>query len=271
MTNPTVSSRRVSVKLLSLAAASVSALLFFTACETSSSSASPDRTQTTQVGTYSPPPRGIEAPRVGVPAFEVDNRRGATESMNTVAADILTTLAANTGRFRVIERAQLTQLTREQGLEGIVQWDEVTEMGQVRGVDYLILGKVTNFRLQATDSRGGVGIGQTRLPFGGAIGAFDLSNRNARITAEVGVDLRLVNPATGEVLAANFSEFNRTDSVSGFGVQILGVRAESDANLEVSEDDQGRILRLALDDALRKMLPAVDNALRIHHSVAPGA
>lgn len=268
MTNPSTCLKLIKASILSLSALAVG--LFLTACETSSTSVQRDTQATTQVGQYSPPPAGIQPPRVGVPPFEVDRRQGATENMNEVAADILTTLATNTGRFRVIERAQLTQLTREQGLEGIVQWDEVAEMGQVRGVDYLILGKVTNFRVQASASRGGVGIGQTRLPFGGALGAFDFRNRSSRINVEVGVDLRVVDPETGEVLAANFSEFDREDSIRGFGVEILGVRAEADANLEVSEDDQGRILRLALDDALRKMLPAVDNALRAR-AASPGA
>lgn len=227
-----------------------------------SSSARADASMTTQVGQYSPPPAGLERARLGVPSLEIDRRAGAVEGMNETAADILTGLALNSQRFRVIERTQLNQLIEEQRLEGVVRHDEVTAMGQVRGVDYLMLGKITNFRVMQSSGSGGFGIGQTRLPFGGAIGAFDYSNRSSQIDVEVGVDLRLVNPETGEVKVANFSEYERSDSIRSFGVQILGVSAGSEADLQLSDDDQGRVLRLALDDALRKMLPQIDMVLQ---------
>ena len=233
-----------------------------TGCETSpTSSAAADQDMTQHVGRYDAPPAGFERVRLGVPPFEVDTRRGAQEDMNTIAADILAGLATNAQRFRVIERTQLEQLTREQGLEGIVKWDELTEMGQVQGVDYLILGRVTNFRVMPSESRGGFGLGTIRLPGGGGTGGFDFRNRSAQIDVECGVDLRLVDPESGEVIAANFSEYERTDSIRSFGISVLGVDADSEADLEISESDQGRILRLALDDALRKMLPDIDREL----------
>ena len=79
---------------------------------------------------------------------------------------------------------------------------------------------------------------------------------------ECGVDLRLVDPSTGSILDASFSEYTRTDKASSFGVQVLGVGAKADAEIEMSEDDRGLILRLAFDDALRKMLPSLDRKLR---------
>ncbi|MCC5790184.1 MAG: hypothetical protein JJT75_11150 [Opitutales bacterium] len=231
-------------------------------CETTpKSSASADQDMTQHVGRYDPPPAGFERVRLGVPPFEVDTRRGAQEEMNVIAADILASLTTNARRFRVIERTQLEQLTREQGLEGIVKWDELAEMGQVQGVDYLLLGRVTNFRVMPSESRGGLGVGTIRLPGGGGTGGFDFRNRSSRIDVECGVDLRLVDPESGEVIAANFSEYERSDSISSFGISILGVDADSEADLEISESDQGRILRLALDDALRKMLPDIDYEL----------
>ena len=236
--------------------------LFLIACEgTRSSTAGADNQMTTHVGRYSPPPPGLVPVRAGVPAFEIDRRSGAAESMNEVAADILTTLATNTGRFRMIERAQLRQLTDEQGLEGVVRYDEVAEMGQVRGVDYLILGKVTNLRVQASKDKGGFGLGTVRFPGGGGFGGFDIDSSKSQIDVECGVDLRLVDTETGEIVAADFSEYNRTDSVANFGVSVLGVSGGSNTELQVDEDDQGRILRLALDEALRKMLPRIDQVI----------
>jgi len=237
--------------------------IFLAGCEgTRTSSAAADRQMTTQVGRYSPPPAGLVPVRLGVPAFEVEPRSGAAEDMSTVAADILTTLATNSGRFRVIERAQLRQLTREQGLGDVVRVDEVAEMGEVRGVDYLILGRITNLRVQKSKDSGGFGLGTVRFPGGGGFGGFDLNKSSSQIDVECGVDIRMVDPVTGEVVAADFSEYNRTDSISNMGVSVLGVSAGSDTQLDISEDDQGRILRLALDEAMRKMLPNIDAAIQ---------
>lgn len=246
----------------------LAAFIFTTGCEgTRTSSAAADRQMTTQVGQYSPPPAGLVPVRVGVPAFEVEPRSGAAEDMSTVAADILTTLATNSGRFRVIERAQLRQLTREQGLGDVVREDEVTEMGQVRGVDYLILGRITNLRVQKSKDTGGFGLGTVRFPGGGGFGGFDLNNTRSQIDVECGVDIRMVDPETGEVVAAEFSEYNRTDSIANMGVSVLGVSAGSDTDLDISEDDQGRILRLALDEAMRKMMPRIDTAIQQREQV----
>lgn len=216
---------------------------------------------TGHVGEYTAPPRGIQRLRVGVPPFEKDFRSGAVEEMTFVAADQATTLLSNTGRFVVIERSQINQLIREQKLRGVVKTKEAAQSKNLRGVDYLLIGRVTSFRVQASQSSRNFGIGRTLIPFGGAFGAFDFKNRNSRIDVECGIDLRLVDPSTGEIVAAQFSEYNRTDTISSFNIQVLGVTAGDKPNLQLREGDQGRILRLAIDAALYKMLPQIDSYL----------
>lgn len=240
------------------------AALFSWGCATTGESAEAD-SLTAHVGMYPPPPPSLQMVRVGVPPFQ-DVRKGqkaraSMQNLGAIAADQLTTLAVNTGRFDVIERAQLEQLLKEQGLEGIVDPREMARAGKVRGVDYLILGKVTNFRVQAAKSRTGLGIAQLGLGKLGGVGAFDLKKSNSRITVECGVDLRLVDPSTGSTLAAQFGEYKKTNTLSAFGIQILGINATADGQLRVDEDNQGKILRLALDHALRRMLPMIDRRL----------
>ena len=46
------------------------------------------------------------------------------------------------------------------------------------------------------------------------------------------------------------------------GLTNLGANADANASIELSEDDKGKILRLALDDAMRKCLPKIDSFLR---------
>src|SRR5690242_13344877 len=169
----------------------------------------------------------------------------------------MTTLLDQTGRFTMIERAQLTQLTNEQNLEGIVKPGELARPGQVRGVDYLLLGRVTNLRVKNESHDNSFGLAQVGTLLGGA----DVKHKDVSINTECGVDIRLVDPTTGQLMMSNFSEFNRTDSASSMGVDILGASANADASLNISEDDKGKILRLALDDAVKKSLPKIDKFL----------
>jgi hypothetical protein len=100
---------------------------------------------------------------------------------------------------------------------------------------------------------------------------FDWKNKDSKITSECGVDLRLVNPSDGIVLAAQQSEFKRTDTIGSVGISVLGADSTADANLQISEDDKGKILRLALDDTIRKMLPKIDQALAARARAGAGS
>jgi curli biogenesis system outer membrane secretion channel CsgG len=242
-----------------LGLAVVAAAGFGGGCASSKESAGRD-TLTENVGRYDAPPSGVVKPRVGVPPFNVKTGAGFSggSDLNDLAADQMTTLLDASERFSVIERAQLTKLLDEQNLEGIVVPGEMAKPANVRGVDYLLLGKVTNLRVKKEDKSRGFGLAQV----GGLIGGADVKKKDVVITTEAGVDIRLVDPTTGEVLLSNFSEYKKTDEAGAFGLDILGASAEADANIQIDEDDKGKILRLALDDALRKSLPKLDKFLK---------
>src|SRR5438309_2030394 len=119
-------------------------------------------TMTADVGRYSSPPAGVNKPRVGVPPFKVTTAGGfggGGADLNDLAADQMNTLLYKTGRFDVIERTQLQKLLDEQNMEGIVKPGELARPGQVRGVDYLLLGRVTNLRVKRDDTRKGANLG----------------------------------------------------------------------------------------------------------------
>jgi curli biogenesis system outer membrane secretion channel CsgG len=234
----------------------------FLGCTNSKETAQAD-TLTAHVGQYPPAPSGVNKPRVGVPPFSVKAAGGfggGKADMNDIAADQMTTLLDQSDRFQVIERAQLQKLLDEQNLEGIVKPGELAKTGQVRGVDYLLIGKITNLRVKNETKESGLGLAKV----GGLInaGGFDYKKKDIAITTEAGVDIRLVDPTTGAILTSNFSEYKKTDSANAIGVDILGASANSDANIQISEDDKGKILRLALDDSLRKSLPKIDKFLK---------
>lgn len=268
-------------KKLLLSLSSLLALIL-TGCVSTGETAQRDRV-TENVGNFSPPPSGVERPQVGVPPFDTSDKdifgySVSGNELSQIAADQMTTMLFKTRRFRVIERSQFNQILREQNLEGVVQQDELAQMGKVRGLDYLVLGKITNFRLKREDTSENYGVGGriSRDLLDGISGGF---RKNAtRITTEVGVDIRLVDPETGEVKIAEFSEYERTDTAESMGIRVAGIGAGGNADVQVGEDDAGQVLRLAFADALEKAMPQIDQVLREEHrsgssssSVAPAS
>jgi len=247
-------------------------LLLVVGCSESSESAQRDQL-TAHVGQYDMPPTNLKQVRVGVPQFKVENAVSAVDfrrkDVARDAADQLTTLADKTDRFEMVERAQMEQLLKEQGLEGIVDPNELARPGRVRGVDYLFIGKITNMRVKKEKSASGFSLGKILTVNGHSI--FDYNNQKSTITIECGVDIRLVNPTNGSILVSEFSEYKRTDTIGATGVSIIGMGSRSGADLKVNEDSRGKILRLALDDAIRKMLPLLDRRLlRKQAEASPG-
>ncbi len=235
-------------------------LLFVAGCTTSSESAQADDLAA-HVGQYAPPPARLQLKRAGVPRFlDASPKQKAlqsVENLGALAADQATTLLVNSYRFDVIERAQLDQLLDEQGLEGIVNPNELAQPGRVSGVDYLLIGKITNYRVKIEESRSGFSLGTIV----GSIGLGDIKSDTTEITVDCGIDLRVVNPTTGSVIAADFGEYKKTDTLNAMGISVLGANATADGSLELDEDNQGKILRLAIDHCLRKMMPKLDRAL----------
>ena len=247
-----MSSRILSRSLLALAISATA----FASCASVSESASAD-TMTANVGIYAPPPPGAVRPKVGVPPFSVTGK-AAKKEMNSVAADTMSTLMVQSQRFTVIERAQLDILLAEQNLSGIVKPGELAVSGQVNGIDLMLIGRVTNFRTKIVNTKAGFGLGKIGLGNIG-LGGGDYKKDEVTITTECGVDIRLVDPTSGAVAVANFSEFKREDKASAMGIEVLGFNATADADMRIADDDHGKLMRLALDEALRKTLPAIDS------------
>ena len=238
-------------------------------CAGTKDTASADKL-TENVGRYSPPPsiNDEDKPKVGVPTFVIQSVPGQFSGNKTElaqnAADQMTTLLVESGRFNVVERAQIEQLLKEQDMEGIVRPDQAAKAGQVLGTDYLLLGRVTNFRVKQSQTKSGVDVGGIGGMVGGGrfgAGSTGFDKKNQQITTEIGVDIRLVDSTTGQITIAKQSEFNRTDSAGALGISVFGVGGSSDAQVTIEEDDAGRLLRLAFDKAVREMLPEVDRKI----------
>ena len=112
--------------------------------------------------------------------------RGLTEA--------LTTVLVRTGRFVVLERAAMQAVQAEQqiGASGAVTKETAAQTGALLGAQVLITGDITGF----TYERSGAGGALTNLVKGLSIAA-------ERVTAEVILDLRLIDASTGEVLMSH--------------------------------------------------------------------
>ena len=235
--------------------------LWAPSCATSGTQGRTDSV-TQHVGQYSSPVPGLGRMRVGVPDLKVSSQAGPA-SLGGAMADVLTTLAFQTGRFDVVERASLDALLAEQDLEGIVLEDERAEMGVIRGVDALLLGKITDLRAKTVRKDRGFGLGNLGIKeLGRYAGTLDYSREEVELQAECGVDLRLVDPSSGTVLAAHFGSYSLVDSASAIGLQLAGFGSKAAADLQLTDDDRGKVMRLALDNAMRKILPDVDARLQ---------
>ena len=242
----------------------VGAVLSTAGCMKSTETAGANELTEGKVGIYPPAPAGITRPKVGCPPWTANAKsKDERVQIGTEAGDIGTTLIFKTKRVRVIERNQLPQLLKEQALEGIVKPEEMAKSGQVKGIDFLLYGKITNFRVKKESAKRGFGLGRIGAIPGvrGAcwFGLLDVKKSSQKITVEIGVVLRMVDPTSGEVVVAEQAEFKKTDSISALGRDIRGANATSEAKMKIEKDNRGLLLRLAIDHAIRKMLPDLDN------------
>ena len=114
------------------------------------------------------------------------------DNLGRAAADELATQLVQSGKYIVVERAQLDAILQEQnlGASGAVTPATAAKVGKLLGVQLLLTGSITQFSIQRT-SVAMRGIGGT------------YSN------AESKVDARLVNTETGEVMVVAVGQGNK--------------------------------------------------------------
>ncbi len=194
----------------------------------------PSRTQPAlpmaNVGVYPPPHVVSDRPRVAVPAFGVSGETSENQAtLGGLASDEMATLLTDWGGFRVIERAEFEQLLKTQNLA-----ETTSPIHPIQGVDFVLVGKITNLRISEQE----------------------LSHN---ITIECRIDLQLIGAANGQIRSTYSGDYKHTDSASAIDMSFQDAKATSP--VYVTPDDKDKILRLALDDALRRTLPKFNQVL----------
>ncbi len=129
--------------------------------------------------------------RIAVINFE--DKAGYGHHVGRGVSDMLVTSLVESGKFIVIERAELDEILKEEGLgqSGLVTPQSAAKVGQLLGIQRMITGSVTEF-------------GSKKNKVGGGFGGFNLGVSTT--TARVTVDLRIVNVNTGEITMAKSAE-----------------------------------------------------------------
>jgi curli biogenesis system outer membrane secretion channel CsgG len=203
---------------------------------------------------------GDRKPRIAIIDFDyatvhsaVSAIFGTNVDVGKGIGDLLVTHLVKDGTYSVIERAALDRILAEQNFSNSDRADpsSAAKIGRLLGVDAILVGSITQF---GNDTRstgvGGVGAAAGRLGLGGV--------RQKQSKAIVGLNARLVNVDTGEILAAaeSLGESKRTStSLAGGGGSWRGFGA---GGVDFgSSDFQNTIIGEAVKEAVEEMTRSV--------------
>ncbi len=130
--------------------------------------------------------------------------------------EMLTTSLWETGRFVVVERAALDSINEEQDLATGGRTTEETgaQTGKLLGAEFRVRGAMTEF--EATQGGGGGGV---------RLGPISVGGQKAR--AHIGLDVRVYNTSTGEIVGSKHvaGKAERGGGGVGYSGGVLDVRA----------------------------------------------
>ncbi|MFH0839622.1 MAG: CsgG/HfaB family protein, partial [Candidatus Omnitrophota bacterium] len=162
-----------------------------------------------------------EGPKKTIAVMEFENKAGISAQINLGEgmAEMLTTALLDSGRFIVVERQAITDVLAEQdfGASGRTTSQGAPQFGRVLPAQIMIRGAVTQFGLRES---GG----------GGALSIKGIDVGLATSQAQVGVDIRIYDTTTGQVLdsvrcegkvSATGLDFGYSESDWGFGTGVF--------------------------------------------------
>ena len=128
-------------------------------------------------------------------------------------SDLLVTDLVTNGSYSVIERAALNKVLAEQNFSNSNRADPTTaaRIGKILGVDYIIVGSITEFGNETNKQNVGGGGGTFH---GLGVGGFGHSNSKANVV----IDARVINIDTAEILAVAEGKGESSRS----GLSLLG-------------------------------------------------
>ncbi len=139
----------------------------------------------------------------------------STEPSKAIPA-VLTTELVKSDRFTVIERSQLESVLKEQqlGASGAVTAETAARLGQVLGVEYLVVGNITEFTVEEGKSK--------------SFSLFGMgSSSTAPSVARVSIEVKVLDTESARIVATASCRKTLEIGKGGGGVDILGVRTST--------------------------------------------
>ncbi|MCE5194351.1 MAG: CsgG/HfaB family protein [Nitrospiraceae bacterium] len=161
-------------------------------------------------------------------------------------ADMMVTQLVKDGTYSVIERKKLDAIISEQklGASGLVDASTAAQIGKILGVQYVIIGSITQFSIDTSEiGLGGIG---AKFGFGGA----GVSNT----VAKVYIDARMIDTTTAEIIGV--AEGKAEDSKKGLklgGGNYKGFGGLSFASKGFNETILGQATRQCVADVVKQL------------------
>jgi curli biogenesis system outer membrane secretion channel CsgG len=219
------------------------------------------------IGSYASAPTMANKPKLGVTPFKIDDDQPSQspQALSNTAADEMGRLILRSGRFDVVDRAATADILERSKLAGIVRPGRFVQTAAVPGIEYLLLGTISNVHIKREAAPQEDGFVNKMKGFANKL----TKNEEAMVAADCTVAIQIVDPATGDVVVFNNSELHQTASASAMGMDVMQTGSGATSQPRVSEGDRLAVARLALDDALRKSLPKIDRFLESRPTNSP--
>ncbi|MFT5260889.1 MAG: curli biogenesis system outer membrane secretion channel CsgG [Saprospiraceae bacterium] len=136
------------------------------------------------------------------------------QGIEAILIDVMNT----TGRFRLLERTVLSEALAEQdlGATGRLSAPSAAKVGKVLGAQYLLQGVITNYEEGVQKSKSTIG-GILGGVVGGAAGSLLGGFGTSKSKGVVGMNIRLIDSETSEIVFSNQAEVDLSSSGMTFG------------------------------------------------------
>ena len=124
--------------------------------------------------------------------------------------DMVTTALVKTNKFDVMERTRMTEILEEQGLslQGIASGGYEGRGFNLQGVDYILIGAITEYGQEASSSQ---------------VGRFSMAGERAVMA----VDVRVLDVAEGSI---GFADTVKAEAAGGSGFAVKGLAQSGQSN-----------------------------------------
>jgi len=147
-------------------------------------------------------------------SFKHEDQVAHTDALKAM----LSTALVQSKRYRVLERARIDSLKSEIGLQEDGYTDESgKQRGSVKGADILVVAYITGWNPGSSGKSGGISAGLLGKKASSLIGAVSGSVKKSSLS----MDIRIMDAATSELLAATSVETEATDKDFGGALAAL--------------------------------------------------